>query len=131
MEEKEQEDFECFLKGEFLAEAEDITEKLEVVLTKLSEDVDNHVLIEDAIRYVHTLNGGAITVGFKQFSSFAHVFEQSLVDISEGSLKLDQKMTNHLLLASDFFFKLVDALLNSIRKCKNNLAVQNSKQICA
>ena len=97
---------------EFLTEAEDIVEKIEEALTTLSEDLENHVLIDDVLRNIHTLKGGSKTVGFGQLSSYADFFEQTLVEIVEGSIKLDQKLANKLLLASDFFFKLIDALKN-------------------
>lgn len=110
MREQESKNFEVFLKGEFLTNAEDLVDKLESVLNALAEDLENTELVEEAFRYVHTLKGGAMTVGFSQYSSCAHLFEQTLLEIQEGTLKLDSNLVNHLLHASDFFYKMVEAL---------------------
>ena len=123
MRKKELENFEIFLKGEFLTEAEDLAEKLEGTLSALAEDLDNQHLVDEAFRYVHTLKGGAMTVGFEQFKSYAHVFEQTLLDLCEGSLSLDQELANKLLIASDFFFKMIEAL-----KFDFNAEIENKEE---
>ncbi|MFK7826946.1 MAG: hypothetical protein AB8G05_22580 [Oligoflexales bacterium] len=91
-----------------------------------------------SLNYVFTLGLGHIgDKGLKQVHTYIHkATDNSLLNLDyhnqpKGSTISVGSEVQYLLNRPNHFLVPWHTTLNSIRKCKNNLAVQNSKQICA
>ena len=94
----------------FLDEAFDILESSGAALTRWQADPQNHLEVENLLRDLHTLKGGARMVEVAAIGDFAHELETLFEDISVGSLAPDTELFVLLQRCHDQLAQMFDAL---------------------
>ena len=96
------------IKEAFLEEGQELFEKIDAVLLEAEE---KGILAEDGIdklfRDIHTLKGSSGSVGFVKFTKIAHVFENFLVKIRNGELRVDKEVLDFLIESVDRLEKIL------------------------
>ena len=87
----------------FKAETEEHLRILNRGILALEKNVKDKALIESLLRTAHTLKGSSVIAGFARIVDLAHKFEDALVRIKEGRLKVGEE-----------HFELLFQLLDSI-----------------
>ena len=80
----------------FIEEAEELLESCESSLLKLREDSDSKEDINQLQRDMHTLKGGARMAELTPVGNLTHALESLVVKWSEGKVKADQVLFDHL-----------------------------------
>ena len=91
----------------FFEESEELSEAIEACIGKWVDDRDNRAPMEELLRHLHTLKGGARLAGLKELGNMAHDFESDLVDIQQRLKKPDAAFFNGL---TGRFEQILDAL---------------------
>lgn len=86
---------------EFLIEAEEIFDQLDVDFVKLESSPDDKALIGNIFRAVHTLKGSSGFFGFERIEKVAHASESLLSKLRDGTYVIDVAITNALLQSID------------------------------
>ncbi len=86
---------------EFLIEAEEIFDRLDVDFVKLESAPDDKALIGNIFRAVHTLKGSSGFFGFERIEKVAHASESLLSKLRDGTYVIDVAITNILLQSID------------------------------
>ena len=86
---------------EFLIEAEEIFDQLDVDFVKLESSPDDKALIGNIFRAVHTLKGSSGFFGFERIEKVAHASESLLSKLRDGTYVIDVAITNILLQSID------------------------------
>lgn len=86
---------------EFLIEAEEIFDQLDVDFVKLESSPDDKALIGNIFRAVHTLKGSSGFFGFERIEKVAHASESLLSKLRDGTYVIDVTITNALLQSID------------------------------
>jgi chemosensory pili system protein ChpA (sensor histidine kinase/response regulator) len=73
----------------FLEETEELLEGLEESIQNWSEDVRNTSHLENLLRNLHTLKGGARMSGMNSLGEYTHNFETFLISIQKNPVDLD------------------------------------------
>ncbi len=94
-------EFELQLKGDFLNEADEIIQNLELKLLSLEDNERQIEALNELFRNAHTLKGSGMVAGFSFFANFAHKME-SLLDILRSSdIEVEKEDVDILLLSLD------------------------------
>jgi len=93
----------------FFAEAEENLATMEQGLLALERMPADEETINTVFRVTHSLKGGAACVGFELVSDFAHVAEDLLDRIRDGSLRATTEIITALLLSVDTLRDLIRA----------------------
>lgn len=95
---------------EFLIEAEEIFDQLDVDFVKLESSPDDKALIGNIFRAVHTLKGSSGFFGFERIEKVAHASESLLSKLRDGTYVIDVAITNALLSAIDCLREVVNKI---------------------
>lgn len=93
------EEFESFLKTEFLGEAEDLMADSNEIITSESPDLNR------LFRNIHTMKASSQTAGFNGIGQFAHYFENALAGINDTGISL---LPDLMQLITDCIYHLSD-----------------------
>ena len=83
--------------GEFVIEAGEILDQLDIDFVELEKNPDEKKLIENIFRGMHTLKGSSGFFAFKRLEKLAHACETLLSKVREGQIALNQEMVTTLL----------------------------------
>ncbi|MDD1965098.1 Hpt domain-containing protein [Pseudomonas putida] len=94
----------------FLEEADDIIESSSAALVRWQADPQNTVEVENLLRDLHTLKGGARMVEIAPIGDLAHELESLYEGLSSGSLKNSALLNGLLQSGHDMLADMVDAV---------------------
>ncbi|NDG40578.1 MAG: hypothetical protein EBY28_14685 [Betaproteobacteria bacterium] len=86
---------------EFLLEAQEIFDQLDLDLVQLEQTPEDKKLLGSIFRAMHTLKGSSGFFGFHRLEKVAHAGESLLSKVREGTLRIDEEKTNVLLATLD------------------------------
>jgi two-component system chemotaxis sensor kinase CheA len=92
----------------FVDECAEHLAALEEALVELERTPGEAALLNEIFRSVHTIKGGASSLGFNKLAGFAHVLEDVLDAFRAGRMKLDSNLVTVLLRSLDVLRDLVD-----------------------
>jgi two-component system chemotaxis sensor kinase CheA len=92
----------------FVDECAEHLAALEQALVALERAPGDAGLLNEIFRSVHTIKGGAGSLGFNKLAGFAHVLEDVLDAFRAGRMKLDTSLVTVLLRSLDVLRDLVD-----------------------
>ncbi|MFN3235520.1 MAG: Hpt domain-containing protein, partial [Pseudomonadales bacterium] len=73
----------------FLEEAEELSEAIDETILVWSSDTSNSEHLDNLLRHLHTLKGGARLAGINSLGEFTHNFETYLIQVQQNPLPLD------------------------------------------
>lgn len=91
----------------FVNETKEYLASLSEIVPRLEKDPKNKELLNEAIRFVHSIKGNAGIMGFEKISSIAHSAEDILEMIKEGKLNLNKRIIKTL-------YEIIDKLSNLV-----------------
>jgi len=80
----------------FFEEADEINEELEANILNWSRESDNRIFMENMLRGLHTLKGGARLCGLSQLGDMAHNFESIVIEVQTDERKVDDALFTEL-----------------------------------
>ena len=95
------------LLPEFVAEASEHLDEMEVNLIKLETNPENSEIINDIFRDVHTIKGSSAYLGLSVISELAHKLENILEIVRQGKRNVDASLVDTLMVARDRLSSLV------------------------
>ena len=95
---------------EFIIEAREILDQLDLDFVLLEKTPDDKKLIGNIFRAIHTLKGSSGFFAFKRLEKVTHAGETLLGKIRDGSLELDKQKTSLLLATLDAVREIVAAI---------------------
>ncbi|MCF6282287.1 MAG: Hpt domain-containing protein [Candidatus Polarisedimenticolaceae bacterium] len=98
------------LLPDFIVEAEEHLEEMELMLLQLIEEPGSLELLNDIFRPIHTIKGGAQYIGLQKVSKLAHSLEDLLDLMREGKKKSSSEIIETLIEARDRIALLVGEL---------------------
>ncbi|MGM0640511.1 MAG: chemotaxis protein CheA [Thermotogota bacterium] len=96
----------------FLEEARENVQNLNDSLLSLENDKENLEILNEIFRIMHTLKGMAGTLGFDELAKMCHSMENTLDNIRNEKIKIDDDIV-------DLLFKGLDALDDSLNDIQN------------
>ncbi|MBI4681519.1 MAG: chemotaxis protein CheW [Nitrospirae bacterium] len=108
---------------DFLEEAREGLQKLEVFFVTLEKGPDNKELLNDIFRVIHSIKGSAALLCFKNLEGLAHKAEDLLNKLRKGEIVLTPSIMDALLRAVD----VIKTLLKNIEKNKKDSAVSTEE----
>ena len=103
-------DYQDQLTTIFLQEATELLDDVELAIVSLECSPSDKELLNRIFRAVHTIKGGAGTVGAESLVQFTHVMENVLDRLRAGEINVSMKLATHLLASADAIRELTDAL---------------------
>ena len=91
----------------FLEEANDLLEDMDETVHKWDEDRENRTHLDDMLRILHTMKGGARLTGVTQLGDLTHDFETSLINADIKGLTVDDEFIAELQQYQDQIITLV------------------------
>lgn len=95
-------------KKKFLEEANDLINRLEVVLLELEENPNDKKIIEEVFRVMHSLKGGSSMFGFDKMDAFTHELETVYDLIRSSQLSVNREILDITLAAVDHLKVLLE-----------------------
>ncbi|MCX7821419.1 MAG: chemotaxis protein CheA [Brevinematales bacterium] len=95
------------LVKDFLSEAFELVSSLEESLLVLEKEPENQKSINEIFRSVHTIKGGAATVGFSEIKDFTHLFEDVMDMVRKKNLAITSEYISNFLEAKDEIEKML------------------------
>lgn len=95
---------------EFIIEAREILDQLDLDFVLLEKTPDDKKLVGNIFRAIHTLKGSSGFFAFKRLEKVTHAGETLLGKIRDGSLALDKQKTSLLLVTLDSVREIVAAI---------------------
>jgi len=95
---------------EFIIEAREILDQLDLDFVLLETTPDNKKLIENIFRAIHTIKGNSGFLALKRLEKVAHAAESLLGKIRDGHLMLDSHKTTILLSALDCLRSIIEGI---------------------
>jgi two-component system, chemotaxis family, sensor kinase CheA len=92
----------------FLAEANDLLDRLETTLLDLGDRPDDTGLIDTAFRALHTIKGSGAMFGFDRVAAFTHDFETAFDLVRRGQIATSVDLINVALSAKDHIRALIE-----------------------
>ena len=92
---------------EFIIEAREILDQLDLDFVLLEKTPDDKKLVGNIFRAIHTLKGSSGFFAFKRLEKVTHAGETLLGKIRDGSLELDKQKTSLLLVTLDAVREIV------------------------
>lgn len=96
----------------YLEETKDHIEVITNLLVELEQNPGNSDHINEIFRRVHTLKGGAASVGFSAIGEIAHRFENLLDDMRNSRVVLTPELFTELFALADVLRQLLEAAIN-------------------
>lgn len=88
-------------------EAYALLTELESSLLELEEHAENHELIDNVFRALHTIKGSGAMVGFDNIASFTHEVETAFDMVRDGDLSVTKELIDLTLLAKDCILSML------------------------
>ncbi len=104
-------------KDIYISETKELLEKIDAGILALEKNPKDKDLLDELMRFSHTMKSSAATMGYKNMSSLTHAME----DVFDGARRGDFEITTKNI---DIFLKSVDSLeksLVSINKSGNEI----------
>ena len=120
-EEEEEEEVDEELLEIFVEEAKEIIETMENSLREWDDNREDHGVIEDLQRSLHTIKGGARMAGIIAIGDLCHSIESMLSAIIDETLDLNDEIFQLTMQVYDF-------LVDDIEKVENNEKVEKRKE---
>lgn len=108
-------DIDNAIKHEFIQEAIDLIDELEINLIALEKSPSAYEAMETLVHITHTIKGSGYAAGFDDFSSLAHVLEELLQLVKSKEASFDKDV-------SDALFDGVDKLKESVQDLNHSFA---------
>lgn len=80
----------------FFEEANEINEELETTILSWSREMDNRIYLENILRSLHTLKGGARLCGLTHIGDMTHDFESMVIDVQSNQRATDSALFKDL-----------------------------------
>ena len=80
----------------FFEEAEEISEEVETSIVGWSQEMENRLFLENLLRALHTLKGGARLCGLVELGDMAHDFESIVIDVQNDQRTVDPELFTEL-----------------------------------
>lgn len=93
----------------FLAESEELLDRLETTLLDLGDRPGDPALIDTAFRALHTIKGSGAMFGFDRVAAFTHDFETAFDRVRRGLVPASVDLVNVALSAKDYIRTLIEA----------------------
>ncbi|MCX7882190.1 MAG: Hpt domain-containing protein [Brevinematales bacterium] len=100
------------LIADFMSEALELVQSMENSLLSLEKDGENAGAVAEIFRAVHTIKGGAGTIGFSEIKEFAHRLEDLLDKVRKSEIAVSPDLISLLLRAKDVIEGMLDARRN-------------------
>ena len=97
--------------GKFTQEAKELIQKLNTDLIRLEKDPQNHYIIKDILRIVHTLKGSSKIMRFQNVSTLSHKIEDLLISVQDAQIALSGDIIELLFRSTDFVSQSIEAIL--------------------
>lgn len=94
----------------FLAESEELLEKLNDNLLELEKDAGNPESINEVFRLTHSLKSESALLGFTNLSELAHRLEDVFDRIRSGNLDLSRALMDAIFSASDLIHEVISRI---------------------
>ncbi len=94
----------------FLAEVDELLGNTEENLVELEKCPSDNALIQEVFRAMHTIKGGAATLGLQDGVEVTHIMESILENVRSGSEELTSEMVDVLFAVLDWLEEWKDAL---------------------
>lgn len=107
----------------FLTESSEILEALDQKFVELEKNPCDFNLLNDIFRSVHTVKGAAGFLGHKQLVEVVHATESLLNKLRQGELKVDARVIDIILEATDTMKLLVKHIANNNKKEEEDISV--------
>ena len=92
----------------FLAEANELLDRLETTLLDLGDRPGDTALVDTAFRALHTIKGSGAMFGFDQVAAFTHDFETAFDLVRRGAVPISAELINVSLSAKDYIRTLIE-----------------------
>ena len=99
---------------EFIAESEEIIERVSKSLQRIESDTNNRESIEELYRDVHSLKGSAYLFSFNTMGDIGHKVESSLENVRNGTHQISKELVSQV-------YKCMDALESELRAIKTKV----------
>lgn len=93
---------------EFLIESAENLDRLDSTLVELEKSPNNHELLADIFRNIHSIKGTTSFLGFPRLEAVAHAGENLLSKLRDGVLLLNPQITSALLTMVDVIREMLD-----------------------
>src|SRR3979409_1092431 len=94
--------------GLFLAEVDELLQRVEEALVDLERAPDDQVLLQEIFRAAHTIKGSSATIGHTRMAALTHAMETRLDDVRKGVAPVTAGLIEALLKALDVLKVLRD-----------------------
>jgi two-component system chemotaxis sensor kinase CheA len=95
-------------QGLFLAEVDELLQRVEESLVDLERAPDDQALLNEIFRAAHTIKGNSATIGHARMASLTHAMETRLDDVRKGAASVTPQLIEALLKALDVLKLLRD-----------------------
>lgn len=101
--------------AEFILEAREIIDRLDVDFVRLEENPNDQALVGTIFRGLHTLKGSSSFFALKRLEKLSHAGESLLGKIRGGEVELDFSKSTHLLEMNDILRQIIEGVeLNQV-----------------
>jgi two-component system chemotaxis sensor kinase CheA len=97
-------------QGLFLAEVDELLQRIEEALVDLERAPDDQGLLNEIFRAAHTIKGNSATIGHTRLASLTHAMETRLDDVRKGAASVEPQLIEALLKALDVMKLLRDEI---------------------
>src|SRR6266851_3096831 len=95
-------------QGLFLAEVDELLQRVEESLVDLESTPDDQDLLQEIFRAAHTIKGNSATIGHTRMAALTHAMETRLDDVRKGAASVTPQLIEALLKALDVLKVLRD-----------------------
>ncbi|MDK1023779.1 MAG: Hpt domain-containing protein [Gammaproteobacteria bacterium] len=92
VEEQEEEEIDEEILSIFLEEADELVESIDQSILQWNGQRADSVPLNNLLRYLHTIKGGARLAGLSSLGEFAHNFETDLINVQQGKVPIDDRL---------------------------------------
>src|SRR5919204_1563020 len=92
----------------FLAEVDELLQRVEEALVDLERQPDDQALLQEIFRAAHTIKGSSATIGHTRMAALTHAMETRLDDVRKGIAPVTPDLIEGLLKALDVLKLLRD-----------------------
>lgn len=96
----------------YLEETREHIDSVSNLLVELERNPENENCVNEIFRRIHTIKGGAASVGFSTIGELAHRFENILDDVRNSRRTLSREVLSILFESTDMLSQLLDAAIN-------------------
>src|ERR671934_2987217 len=94
----------------FLAEVDELLQRVEEALVDLERAPDDQGLLQEIFRAAHTIKGSSATIGHTRLANLTHAMETRLDDVRKGTAAVEPQLIDALLKALDVMKLLRDEI---------------------